>query len=272
MQAKYLQAGLDLYGPTVKAGLGAGLVGINALRTLYNNKYSTPTSLGTNNIAALSSRVPSSMRFKKRRFPKKRAIRVPYIVKPEIKSVDINNTTTSVTTGAPNVLLPLNLVAQGQSYYNRIGSRVRGVSVECWGRVRNLSTTTTVPFRILCVWDKDPNGAPPSASAILLDTDAAGTTATSAMSGRSPATTLRFKTLFDRYFVLQENVTANVASCFDFNFWRKVNLISSQYSGTTATMASLSSGGIYLVLVGDITDVVNGVSVLWSSRYRYTDA
>lgn len=216
-------------------------------------------------------------RYRRRRMPiMRRRMRIPlkrYTGGPrgEIKTLDFLKTTLpAVNSGHTSEIIPMNLMSQGTAFYQRVGNRVTGKSVEAWGQIHNASTAA-VPVRLLCFYDSQPNGVSPAASDVLKDVGYDGSSTTNAMAGRNSTTTTRFRSLWDRYFVLQlsSSPDTNFAS---FNFWLPVTKYKFQWKNTGATISDVSTGILYFMILADVPAAAGDVNVIFSSRFRYTDA
>lgn len=184
----------------------------------------------------------------------------------ELKYVDTAQTNYACdTTG--NVTA-LNLIAVGDDNTNRDGRQVTIKSVQLHGILYPVDgTTSATKCRVMLVWDNAVSGALPAIGTIL--TTANGTTFPLVDNAN------RFTILVDRTYSL--GVVTNVATqayamgpgAIDVEIYRRINSMT-QYSGTTAAIASIQNGGLYLVCVGS-SAANDGGTLQASVRVRFSD-
>lgn len=187
---------------------------------------------------------------------------------PEVKTVDVK--VTNQVFNSTGAIALMNGTAEGTSFYNRIGRRIRMKSIQISGTVDD-NTATGVPandssyLRLLVVYDRQNNGGTPALADILLDVDSAGTTTTDAYSGLNMTNSDRFKVLMDdRIYIVNDNVTAgnptnplytslsNLASTSgEVNIKRfiKLNGLETHYGTANANAAGCQTGAVWMVLV-----------------------
>lgn len=173
----------------------------------------------------------------------------------EKKYIDVSTTNAwPATTSTTWTLLLLNGVAQGTSDSTRIGQRIQMSSLQL--RMASPAQAND-PIRVRVVYDKQTNAAAPTATDIL-ENDNAGGLVQNANSGR-------FITLYDKFLHVDN---ANGKHIIDEYIKMSLPVI---YSGTDATVSSISSGSVYLMIN------IDGQS--WSSagtfnyaRVRFYDA
>ena len=196
----------------------------------------------------------------------------PYSRRGELKTVDVNYgqitlnaTQSSVTT--------LNGVALGNYFYNRIGNKVTPVSIDSDILVSNNSTNAAgwAIVRVALIWDKQPTGAVPAYADIFQDVNSAGTAVSTGFSGRNLQTSDRFTTISHTDLVVPPLNAANGSgNVRRFKYYKKLSGFQQQFKGDAATIASISTGALYLVLYAP-TDATNTVDVWADHRFRYYD-
>lgn len=173
------------------------------------------------------------------------------------------NTTGSVTL--------LNGCATGTDMTERIGRMVKTVSVQVRGYITtDAASDATVGqlARVMVVEDSQTNGVAPTITDILQ-------TATS-LSFMNLNNRERFKVHYDLIVNIGPRVvTATQAVAGDkstevVNWYKKVN-IPVTFEGTGATSASISSGGLYLVTIGNVAAGTNDCSAFLCCRTRFVD-
>jgi len=188
----------------------------------------------------------------------------------EKKVIDVAQTTTAVNTTGSVTLL--NGVATGTDFTDRIGRRTNVTAIQLRGFFTPDLTSATITqnlARILIVEDQQTNGVIATIADIL---NAVTPTSFMNMSNRE-----RFKVHMDQQLALgPQNFTSDLvcAPCpggHVINFYKKVN-IPMVFEGTAATIASISSGALYLVTVGNVAAGNLDSQLLWSSRVRFIDA
>lgn len=183
----------------------------------------------------------------------------------EWKHNDLSSLTASCdsTTGFFTLL---NGVAEGSDNTQRVGKKQMNKSIY----IRMLlasGTGSSVPAigRILIVWDKQCNGANGAISGANGVLTAVGSTAPINLDESD-----RYLVLYDKTFTIAPTiaVTANYRIVKKFI---KCNL-ETVYNGTTAAVANINSGALFILGTGDQTLASgNALSVTFSSRVRYTD-
>lgn len=185
---------------------------------------------------------------------------------PEVKTVDVKVTNQVFNTTGSIALL--NGIAEGTSFFNRIGRRVAMKSLQISGSIDdNTATGTPVNdseyLRMLVIYDRQNNGGTPALADILQDVDNAGTTTTDAYSGLNMNNSDRFKVLMDnRVFIANDQVStatqnlsvsvANLAAGsgeVSIKRFIKLNGLEAHFGASTAAVASCQTGAIWMVLV-----------------------
>jgi len=194
--------------------------------------------------------------------------------------------------GAGNFIV-LNGTNQGNSASTRIGNAVSLVSIQIRYSLMSAATTVTtnVPIncRVLVLYDSQTNGAFPnwnggssatfSASDVtnFMTNDGIGTTAShdnpaGVTSMRNNFNIARFKTLYDKLVVLNNNAVGPNGFCDNIYLNLRGKNVYWKNTGTSTLISDIDKGSI---LFGVATDSVSGGSVgptlYLSSRIRFTD-
>jgi len=156
----------------------------------------------------------------------------------------------------------MNGVATGDDYTNRDGRKISMTSALLRLYFESSTTTTEPLVRLMLIYDKQANGAAPTAADIF---DA--TIATNAVSPNNLNNRDRFVTLADEAFIMKQGV--NVAGSFRAHLCRYIKLprLQTVFSGTGATVASIATGSIYLVQVSNVASVTS----TGTCRIRFID-
>jgi len=164
------------------------------------------------------------------------------------------------TTGS---VTPLNLVAIGDEYNQRLGRQISLKSVAYRALISFQDAINTLPnlCQIMLVWDNYPKGSLPAITDIL-----SYSTSTSFM---NLANRSRFFILADDTISLGQAV-GSAPNVYDNYIYKELAGVAT-YGGTTATMADLLGGAIYLVTLG-YQGAGQGHNAAISARVRFTDA
>jgi len=184
----------------------------------------------------------------------------------ELKFIDSAAVTVSpVPTGGTVQLL--NGVGNGTDYTNRIGRKTWNVEAVIYVNVN--STATSAPIgdsvRTMVIVDNQPSGALPSLGDILATADI---TAPRNMDNRA-----RFEFLYDRVTDCEAGTytTGTLTAGSPQQHTTRINLelnLESIYSTNTTTIASISSGAVYLVFVS----ATGLYRVIYNSRIIFLDS
>jgi len=160
-------------------------------------------------------------------------------------------------------------VATGTDFTNRIGRKVVFKSFLIQGLVNIQDNTVAANLsRVMIVYDTQPNGALPAVTDVLLASDA---TAPLNLNNRD-----RFRVLMDKRYVT--GVTDNTATqaiadrtvAGPLVKYKKINL-ETIFDGTTAAIADIQSGSIFLLTIGTAT--AGAATILRATiRLRFNDA
>lgn len=181
----------------------------------------------------------------------------------EKKTIDVDPNTIEITT-TPSITL-LNGVATGSDFTDRVG---RKINLHSWSIRGFLSPTDslvdTANIRMMVVLDLQTNGAAPAITDILKSS--------------SPSAQLNlnnrdcFRVLMDKMIVSGPLTAAFVGTPITtpIKKYRKIRQ-EMIFTGTLSTVASISSGAIWLVMLGN-NSAGAGRNFVWSSRVRFTDS
>lgn len=169
------------------------------------------------------------------------------------------------TTGTVTLL---NGVATGDDFTDRDGRRINMKSLFITGRISPIdSNTLDTISRLIVVYDKQSNGAAPVITDVL---KTANSVDQLNLNNRA-----RFQVLVDkRFFIGRVDNTATQSFSVApgghmIKIFRKLNL-ETQFSGTTAAVASIATGSLYMITVGDGAAGLGGNFSL-STRVRFTE-
>jgi hypothetical protein len=154
----------------------------------------------------------------------------------------------------------VNGVIIGNDFNNRVGREIKMKSLYMRLSAANLVDQEST-LRIMLVYDKQPNGVGPAITDILTSADV---NAPNNLNNR------------ERFIVITDKVrTCSTAA--QRSFWIKkykpLNT-STQYSGSGATIASIATGAMYLILIPQVTSTgapSANYSVGYQVRVRFTD-
>ena len=159
--------------------------------------------------------------------------------------IDFGAGTVLSTTNTNAGIFVLNLIVPGSASFNRIGRKVRLVSVRyqglCVHQYAATATTGTMnanQIRVLLVWDKQPSGAIPTFDTIFGKTVADGTESTDYLDGLKYDNTGRFRVLRDtRYESSPQGQNENggtvdaMQNSFNLDEFVKLGNLETVYSG-----------------------------------------
>lgn len=184
----------------------------------------------------------------------------------EYKTIDLDSTTkVADTTGTVTLL---NGVATGDDFTDRDGRRITMTSLYIQGMVTAVDNVTGASLaRLIVVYDKQANGAAPAITDVL---KAADSYAQINLNNRS-----RFQIIADKRYALgpmSDTATqafAGSPSVMPVKIYRKLNL-ETQYSGTGATIASIATGSLYMLTIGN-QGAGGGSNFALSARVRFVE-
>lgn len=162
----------------------------------------------------------------------------------------------------------LNGVATGTDFTNRIGRKVcwKSVLLQGWIEPQDATVVCTLG-RVMVVYDTQPNGALPAITDVL---NAATPSAPMNLNNRD-----RFKIIMDKrvtggfYNTTATQSTAD-QTIKEVRKYKKINF-DTIYDGTTAAIADVQSGSLFLLTIGSQA-AASGYSLICSIRCRFVDA
>lgn len=200
----------------------------------------------------------------------------------EVKSLDLTVSTTIDTTGSVQAL---NLIRSGASFFNRIGRRIEMKSLMVKLQISPLRTMGTNDYvRIVVVYDRQTNGAAPAVADIIQDTDQAGANSTNIFTDINLNNRDRFLIFMDKRISLPSlTLTAGVITnpglidpvspTFIFTKYIKIKGEVAQYKADSApaVVADISTGGLFMLVLGNQASGNEGYSLLGKTRLRFND-
>jgi len=209
-------------------------------------------------------------------------------LKPELKSVDFNNSGNALAINNTFQSAIINGIAIGTDRYQRIGKRVLGKSVSCSLYLQPIDAGGGYPItravdlpRIMIVWDTKPTPAAPAFADLLQDQDDAGGTVVQGISHINLDNRKRWKVIMDWEPILPQYISTGVNQFTSPNFpsdpitptyvkhfYKKFNVATS-YSGISANYSACEENALLLVVVSYLANAA--WSLRMSVRYRYTD-
>jgi len=184
----------------------------------------------------------------------------------ELKYVDV--TANSFFTEAGAVYL-LNGLVPGTGASQRIGKKAVMKTLQFRASIGALSagaedTIFQGIVRFLWIYDKQSNATAPTLAQIFEQTDSG--TSFMNMDNRD-----RFVVLADRQIAMDQSGGHPAAQ---IKMYKKINLPTIFNAGTAGTIADITSGSIYLVLISDsvLASPTQLPDVNWTSRFRYDDS
>lgn len=192
---------------------------------------------------------------------------------------------------ATGATVALTVPKLGAAFFNRLSNRTRAISLQIHGMIEPTNTNTGIISqtygRIMVVYDRQPNGALPSVSDILLDTNSSGAVGTDAFSMTNMNNRDRFMILRDRKVVLPAvdalgagsgNVGGIVTdvSCdkqgLRYEEFIKLKGLESLYNSVNGgTIGDLSAGSFILLLVSNDAAALSGWQFQYNARFKFLD-
>jgi len=214
----------------------------------------------------------------------------------ETKALDLGfgATAPAYAAGALNstgLVIPLNMIVAGSSFFNRIGRKIEMKSIRVNGVIAQVGAVTrTAPLdygRIMIVYDRQVNAALPLISDILNNVDQGSNNYSSAAGGGLIGINLnnrdRFLVLADRRIMLPQcTLTAGVISAafpvdgtqdMIIDDFRKMANLTCHYKADSnpAVIGDIVTGGLYLVTLASNAAGAENWSYQWNSRLRFRD-
>jgi len=201
----------------------------------------------------------------------------------EIKTVDVP--TKQVTMSSTPTIDMLNGIQEGSSFYNRVGRRIHMKSVAITGQVHitGNGAGTYEYCRILLIYDRQPNGANPAISDVLLTVDNQGNLSSDPFSGLNMNNAERFLVLRDTRIDIPLNsgaaLTQAVAAINDYScktnikMYVPLNNLETHYKASTnpAVIGDIATGSLLLITLGNVGASTAGFALNFSTRLRFTD-
>lgn len=178
----------------------------------------------------------------------------------EKKYLDVQDTTDVTLNGA---VVPLNLIAAGTDFNQRIGRRIRIKSWQCRFYANLENSSSAAALRIMLVYDKQTNGSTPALTDIIDPT----TTPSNFFGMINLNNRDRFVMLMDKVFALDNGRGYTMV----FKKFKKLNH-DTVYSATTAAIGSVATGGLFWVTVGNQTAGAADIDMNSAHRIRFIDA
>jgi len=205
--------------------------------------------------------------------------------RPEIKLVDGLAATPGPNTLALNTtgtIQPVNLIASGSGFNNRIGRKIEMQSLHLHGFINQtgVASTSTDYTRICVVYDRQTNGAVPLLSDIFTNYSQSSGTSSSVMSDLNPDERERFVILADFRLVLPATTVGGTTGAadglqatFNVNRFIKLNGASTIYKGDTSpsVIGDIATGALYIITMGSFAPASEGYKAILSWRLRYKD-
>jgi len=178
----------------------------------------------------------------------------------EKKFVDTEINGDITTTG---IVTPINLIATGTDFFERIGRKVliKSFQVRSFMGLENINNASGV--RLMLVYDKQTNGALPAIGDIL------GIPIAS-----NPFVAMLNLNNRDRFVILWDKIYRMDLGSGIVTVLKKYKKLSHEtvFSGTTAAIGSIATGGLYLVQIGSVAAGTTDVDQSSVVRIRFQDA
>jgi len=182
----------------------------------------------------------------------------------ELGTKDVSGTATASTTGSLNLLFAP--TRTGNTYEDRHGDSTTIKTIRLRFTIKSgISAVTNNQaqwVRCLLFWDNQPNGAVPGGSLPL--------SALTVNALTDPQYSYRFKIIHDERFYICSSPggDSNTGNCSEF-YKQNLSLVSN-YSGNAGTIADLTTGALFLYVIGDTAAVTNENPVVtYVSRTRF---
>lgn len=184
----------------------------------------------------------------------------------ELKVIDVNNYFVAIPTGGSVILL--NGVAQGTDYTNRIGRKIIMKSLLFRATLFPSTTASAVygaTLRVMLVYDCQTNATTPA----ITDFFAGGTY----LEAMNLTNRDRFKVIKDWIVPVEAGVytasslTAGSPKNHCLKMFKKMSM-DEIFGGTAATVGSIQTGGLFLVLIASAANW----NIDYASRVRFIDS
>ena len=183
----------------------------------------------------------------------------PLSIRPEFKCKD---TTVNVNLNTTAATVLLSGIGRGDDMHERIGREVmlKSIQYEIKAAVTS-GTGVDQEGRIMIVYDKQCNGAVFNATDVL--------TAADTTSFRNLTYRKRFWILSDEHFTL--NASAESGSHLRMKYYRRVGLPITFNANDNGDVTDISTGSLYLLIIGSQAAGVTAGTVTGSARVRFID-
>lgn len=198
------------------------------------------------------------------------------------KSVDlVGPVVTEISTTA--VFQTLNLIQTGYSRFNRIGTKIAMGGIRITGSISPTNNGGGVPeyFRLMLIYDVNPNGALPSIGDLIKSWTQTGTTSSLVWDHYNPDYSSRFYVLADKRYQSPNNNSANVVdnTIIDYKIVNPIDIdlklrdLVTQYdkSSSPSVIADIATGALYFVTYGSQPSGAAGYEISYTSRLVYHD-
>lgn len=191
---------------------------------------------------------------------------------PELKYKDLNASGAVPGNGTFTLLNGLTL---GTSAVTRIGRQIVIKSIHMKFDITGayFSVGPTLPStmcRAMIIFDSQPNGTTPNVSDLLEDT----TTGLQALASTALRYSGRFKILYDKRWVVNNNLAATTTATWSQIFdevYLKVNLKCNYANTSNGDVTDIDTGALWLFLTSDSGATANNPDVLLYNRIRFVD-
>lgn len=194
---------------------------------------------------------------------------------PEVKAVDIAETSVACTSTAGSVLL--NALSTGVESYQRLGSQIAMQSIHLRGWLSMTGNAALVDFlRICVVYDRQPDGTSAVFNDVFSTIDSTGTVGHSTTAFQDLSNLDRFSVLADYQFPIVPATAASFAPSFlqdqdqPIYINKKIYLkgLISRYQKAATTP---QSGALYLFYYGIHAAGTSQANLIFTSRMTFTD-
>lgn len=177
----------------------------------------------------------------------------------EFKAVDVSSVLDVNTTGS---LILLNGMRRGDDINERIGREVLLKSILFKGALYVVPGTGIDQIcRVMLVYDRQTNASALTVAQVL--------SSVTYLAPKNLENRKRFSILYDRQFAL--NADGESGSIRSLKFYRRLNHPVEFNSVDGGTVADITTGSFYLVVVGSVAAGTTAAGLNFSSRIRYTD-
>lgn len=190
----------------------------------------------------------------------------------EIKNVDFENVAGTQVYDTTGLVTLVNGIATGDLGSQRNGRKVTMVSIHLRGKIAPVDgTTQAVGCRTMLIYDRQTNAAALTIAQVLDTSVSANSLCWNLLDNKD-----RFVVLMDKYIAIggfdttATQTYAQSPTVSEVVFHKKFNLPVAFNTGTGATVASITTGSIYILTIGDAAAGA-GCTLIWKSRVRFLD-